>query len=289
MRRRLDAELLRRGLAENLGHARGLIESGRVLVGGAPAQNLARQVDASESVAVKAERPRFVGRGGEKLAGAIESFGLDFTGTRVLDAGASTGGFTDCALQAGASEVVALDVGHGLIHDRLRRDRRVTLMERQNLRLLDPESLDPFDAVVSDLSFISLTAVMDVLVRCCGPGGWLVLLVKPQFEAERDDVTRGHGIIRDPELWRRALAKVVASAEAHGAAVRGLAPSPIRGADGNVEFLLYLRVGRQGDVDQYRDVGQQSDDDSTGAAGHMIDKALATVAEGAGAASEPAL
>lgn len=264
MRRRLDAELLRRGLADDLGHARELVASGRVLVGGASADNIARQVDSAESVAVRAEKSRYVGRGGEKLAGAIDAFGLDFSGTRVLDAGASTGGFTDCALQAGAREVVSVDVGHGLIHDRLRRDARVSLMERQNIRLLDPHSLEPFDAVVSDLSFISLTAVMDVLVNCVAPGGWLVLLIKPQFESEREDVSLGRGVISEPDLWRRAIERVVKSARSHGAHVHGVTPSQIRGADGNVEFLLYLRVGHQVD-------------DQTGATVQMIDSAVAAV------------
>lgn len=267
MRRRLDAELLRRGLATSAAEARAFIEDGRVLVGRASATNRARLVDASESVSVTALPSRFVGRGGEKLAAAVEAFDLDFSGARVLDAGSSTGGFTDCTLQAGATEVVAVDVGHGLIHERLRRDPRVTLKERQNIRLLDPTTLDPFDAVVSDLSFISLTAVMDVLVRCCAPSGWLVLLVKPQFESERDEVTRGRGVITDPELWRSALARVVVSAEAHGAVVGGLVPSPIRGADGNVEFLLYLRVQ------------DQRGDESTGEVSRMIDDALRIVTE----------
>ncbi|MGB3410109.1 MAG: TlyA family RNA methyltransferase [Microthrixaceae bacterium] len=260
MRRRLDAELLRRGLATSAAEARAFIEDGRVLVGGASATNQARLVDASESVSVRAAPSRFVGRGGEKLAAAVEAFNLDFSGSRVLDAGASTGGFTDCALQNGATEVVAVDVGHGLIHDRLRRDPRVTMMERQNIRLLDPTTLDPFDAVVSDLSFISLTAVMEVLVRCCASDGWLVVLVKPQFESDRDEVTRGRGVITDPELWRVAVERVVGSAEAHGAVVCGLAPSPIRGADGNVEFLLYLRVQDQRDYDSTRDVSRMFND-----------------------------
>jgi 23S rRNA (cytidine1920-2'-O)/16S rRNA (cytidine1409-2'-O)-methyltransferase len=243
VRRRLDAELVRRGLATSRTQARAYIESGRVLVGGATSTKAARQVDGAEAVVLEGDPPRFVGRGGEKLAGALEQFDLDPSGARVLDAGASTGGFTDCVLQLGAREVVALDVGHGQLHERLRRDRRVVVLERTNLRHVDPAELGPFDAVVSDLSFISLTKVMEVLLGCCVPGGWLVLLVKPQFEAGRREVSKGRGVITDPVEWRGALERVVASAESFGGAVAGIGVSPLRGADGNVEFLLHLERG----------------------------------------------
>lgn len=245
MRRRLDAELVRRGLADGRAQARVLIDTGRVLVGGAPATKAARQVDAGEPVVVVGEGPRFVGRGGEKLAGAFEQFGLDPTGARVLDAGASTGGFTDALLQNGADSVVALDVGHGQLHERVRNDSRVTVLERTNLRHVDPGELGPFDAAVADLSFISLTKVMDVLVGCCRDGAWLVLLVKPQFEAGRREASRGRGVITDPGLWEQAVQQVARSAEENGASVLGLAVSPLRGADGNVEFLLHL--AKEGD------------------------------------------
>jgi 23S rRNA (cytidine1920-2'-O)/16S rRNA (cytidine1409-2'-O)-methyltransferase len=244
VRRRLEAELVRRGLAESRTQARAEIEAGRVLVGGATAAKPARMVDAGEPVVVQGSPPRYVGRGGEKLAGALEVFGLDATGVRALDAGASTGGFTDCLLQNGAAQVVALDVGHGQLHERLRSDGAVTVLERTNLRHVDPETLGPFDAVVADLSFISLTAVMDVIVRACAPGGWMVLLVKPQFEAGRRDVSRGRGVITDPEIWRGALCRVSEAAERLGATVRSVAESPIRGGEGNVEFLLHLERPR---------------------------------------------
>lgn len=248
MRRRLDAELVRRGLASSRAQARAYIESGRVLVGGAPSTKAARQVDGAEAVVLEGAPPRYVGRGGEKLAGALEQFGLDPSDVRVLDAGASTGGFTDCVLQAGAREVVALDVGHGQLHERLRADRRVVVMERTNLRHVDPAVLGPFDAVVSDLSFISLTKVMAVLLGCCAPGGWLVLLVKPQFEAGRREVSKGRGIITDPAEWRGALERVVACAESLGGSVAGIGVSPLRGADGNVEFLLHLTRDPRADI-----------------------------------------
>ncbi len=240
MRRRLDAELVRRGLADSRTQAQAFIEQGRVLAGGAPATKASRQVDAGESLVVRGDAPRFVGRGGEKLLGALEAFGLDPTGLHALDAGASTGGFTDALLQHGAASVVALDVGHGQLHERLRRDPRVRVLERTNLRHVDPDQLGPFDAVVADLSFISLTKVMEVLVGCCRPGGWLVVLVKPQFEAGRQEASRGRGVIADPDEWVGAVERVARSARHHGAEVAGLRVSPLRGADGNVEFLLHL-------------------------------------------------
>jgi 23S rRNA (cytidine1920-2'-O)/16S rRNA (cytidine1409-2'-O)-methyltransferase len=223
------------------------VEAGRVLVQGAVADKAARQVAAGESVVVQGPPARFVGRGGEKLDGALEHFGLDPSGLRVLDAGASTGGFTDCLLQRGAAAVTALDVGHGQLHQRIRADGRVEVLERTNLRHVVPDDEDPFDAVVADLSFISLTAVMDVLVRSGRPGGWLVLLVKPQFEAGRAEVSRGRGVITDPAVWRDTLGRVVDAAAASGASMMEVMVSPLRGADGNTEFLLHLRRdGRPG-------------------------------------------
>lgn len=244
MRRRLDAELVRRGLAESRTQARTLIDAGRVRVGGAPAPKASRMVDAGEPVLVEGDPPRYVGRGGEKLEAALDAFGLDPTGLRALDAGASTGGFTDCLLQHGAEHVVALDVGHGQLHERLRADDRVTVLERTNLRHVAAEELGTFPAIVADLSFISLTAVMERLLQLSAPGAWLVLLVKPQFEAGRQQVSRGRGVITDPEEWRGALDRVAVEAAALGATVRGAVPSPIRGAEGNVEFLLALDAAR---------------------------------------------
>jgi 23S rRNA (cytidine1920-2'-O)/16S rRNA (cytidine1409-2'-O)-methyltransferase len=233
-------------LAESRTQARQLIEQGRVRVGGAPASKAARQVDAGEALLVEGDGPRYVGRGGEKLAAALTAFGLDPSGARALDAGASTGGFTDVLLQHGAASVVALDVGHGQLHERLRHDDRVEVLERTNLRHVDPELLGPFDVVVADLSFISLTVVMDVLVRCTADRGWLVLLVKPQFEAGRREVSRGRGVVSDPGEWVAALERVAAAAAEAGATPVDVAVSPLRGADGNVELLLHLRPGTPG-------------------------------------------
>jgi 23S rRNA (cytidine1920-2'-O)/16S rRNA (cytidine1409-2'-O)-methyltransferase len=194
-------------------------------------------------VLVAGDPPRFVSRGGEKLDAALDRFTIDPVGVRALDAGASTGGFTDCLLQRGAARVVALDVGHGQLHERLRADPRVEVHERRNVRDLAPGDLgEPFPLVVADLSFISLRAVLPHLLDQAAPGADLVLLVKPQFEAGRDEASRGRGVIRDPEVWRRVLEEVVVALGGYGAAIMGAMPSPITGADGNVEFLVHARA-----------------------------------------------
>jgi 23S rRNA (cytidine1920-2'-O)/16S rRNA (cytidine1409-2'-O)-methyltransferase len=242
-RRRLDSELVRRGLVDTREGARSEIEAGHVLVSGAVADKPARLVASGEPLRLLGPPPRFVGRGGEKLDGALAGFGIVVTG-RWLDAGASTGGFTDCLLQRGAAEVVAVDVGHGQLHERLRADPRVEVHERLNVRLLAPGDLGPaVDGVVADLSFISLGLVLPNLVGLARPGADLVLLVKPQFEAGRAEVSRGRGVVRDPEVWGRALAAVGAAAGSAGAAMMGAMTSPITGADGNVEFFLHCRAG----------------------------------------------
>lgn len=243
-RRRLDSELVRRGLAPSRERARADIEAGRVTVGGAPTTKPSRLVDAGEAVVVHGPPPRFVSRAGAKLEGAVERFGLDsvLAGARVLDAGASTGGFTDCALQHGAEHVVAVDVGHNQIHERIARDPRVTSLERTNLRTVDPSRLGPpVDVVVGDLSFISLSLVLDTLVAAARPGAAFVLLVKPQFEAGREEVARGRGIVTDPSVWRRVLGSIASALEQRSAAIMGVMVSPLTGTDGNVEFVL---VGR---------------------------------------------
>jgi 23S rRNA (cytidine1920-2'-O)/16S rRNA (cytidine1409-2'-O)-methyltransferase len=186
-----------------------------------------------------------VGRGGEKLEAALDRFALAVGGRRALDVGASTGGFTDCLLQRGAALVVAVDVGHGQLHERLRDDPRVVTLERTNIRAATLHDLGgvPFDVVVADLSFLSLRAVAASLAGLTRPGGDLVVLVKPQFEAGRREASRGRGVIRDPEVWRSSLAAVIVAFEGAGTTMMGLMVSPLRGADGNVEFLAHLRAG----------------------------------------------
>ncbi|MCB0975930.1 MAG: TlyA family RNA methyltransferase [Acidimicrobiales bacterium] len=225
-------------------------------VSGAPASNPSRLVGVDEPVALLPEPPRFVSRGGEKLAAALARFEVDPTGWRVLDAGASTGGFTDCVLQAGARSVVAVDVGRGQLHRRLETDPRVESIERTNLRHLDPLSVGaPFDLVVADLSFISLSAVARVLVSAVGPQGRLICLVKPQFEASRAEVDAGRGVIADPAIHRRTLGEAAATMQEAGAAIIGAMKSPLKGNDGNVEFFLNLVVGEMTgpDVDDLLD------------------------------------
>jgi 23S rRNA (cytidine1920-2'-O)/16S rRNA (cytidine1409-2'-O)-methyltransferase len=243
VRRRLDVELVRRGLVSSRREAQELVDAGRVLVAGGPALKLARMVSPDEPIVVEGPPRRFVSRGGEKLDGALEAFGISVTGVRVLDVGASTGGFSDCVLQRGAASVVALDVGHGQLHPKLRDDPRVKVLERLNVRYADMAEIGaPFDLVVADLSFISLTLVAEPLVQAAGPGGQMVLLVKPQFEAGKADVSRGRGIITDPELHARALTDVEKALSLQGASVVGQIESPIRGSQGNVEFLVHVRV-----------------------------------------------
>jgi 23S rRNA (cytidine1920-2'-O)/16S rRNA (cytidine1409-2'-O)-methyltransferase len=183
-----------------------------------------------------------VGRGGEKLDAALDRFDVPVSGRRALDAGASTGGFTDCLLQRGAAHVIAVDVGYGQLHERLRADPRVEVRERTNVRTLDRDDVaGGVDLVVADLSFISLRTVLPVLVPLVDPGGDLVLLVKPQFEAGRREASRGAGVVRDADVWRRVLEEVVRAASESGADRMALMASPLTGADGNVEFLLHAR------------------------------------------------
>lgn len=246
-RRRLDAELVRRGLVASRVDAQGLIDDHRVTVNGAVADKPARQVAPGDQLHVTGPPPRFVGRGALKLDHALDVFGVDVTGLRVLDAGASTGGFTDCVLQRGAAHVVAVDVGHGQLHERLRSDPRISNLERTNVRHIDRASIGgPVDLVVGDLSFISLRLVIVPLMSVCQPGASMVLLVKPQFEAGRSEVSRGRGVITDPLVWDRVRDEITDAFLEHGCEVVGWTDSPITGADGNREFLVHARNREDG-------------------------------------------
>jgi 23S rRNA (cytidine1920-2'-O)/16S rRNA (cytidine1409-2'-O)-methyltransferase len=238
-RRRLDAELVRRELAVSRTEAQHLVSARRVLVNGAVAEKAARQVAPGDALVVSGPPPRFVGRGGEKLEHALATFGTDVRGLRALDAGASTGGFTDCLLQRGATEVVALDVGHGQLHERLRADDRVVNLERTNVRHVTAALIGgPVDIVVADLSFISLRLVIAPIIGVCNAGASMVLLVKPQFEAGRVEVSRGRGVITDPLIWDRVRDEIDDALSDAGCAVQAWTESPITGADGNREFLV---------------------------------------------------
>ncbi len=241
VRRRLDVELVRRGLVESRARAADAIERGRVLVGGAPADRAARQVSPSESVALVAVRPSFVSRGGEKLAAALDAFDVPVAGRRAADLGASTGGFTDCLLQRGAAAVCAVDVGAGQLAWSLRTDARVTVLERCNARDLAPEQLGgAVPLVVVDVAFISVLLLAPALVRVTEPDADVVVLVKPQFEAGRDRVPRG-GVVRDLAVHADVLRRAVLGFADAGLAVVDAIASPILGGDGNREFLLHLR------------------------------------------------
>ncbi|MCE9621617.1 MAG: TlyA family RNA methyltransferase [Actinomycetia bacterium] len=246
-RQRLDAELVRRSLVDSRTDAAAAIETGRVQVNGAIADKASRQVHAADAIVILGPPPRFVSRGGEKLDAALATFGIDVGGRRVLDAGASTGGFTDCLLQRGAAHVVALDVGHGQLHPRIRNDSRVTVLERFHVRDANPEAIGgTVQVATADLSFISLARALDALIGCCEPGGDLVLLVKPQFEAGRVEVSKGRGVITDPEIHRRVQDEVTAELVARNARVVAWMPSPLIGGDGNREFLVHAITQRSG-------------------------------------------
>jgi 23S rRNA (cytidine1920-2'-O)/16S rRNA (cytidine1409-2'-O)-methyltransferase len=242
-RRRLDAELVRRELTASRTEAQHLIAAHRVLVNGAVADKASRQVAVGDAVVIEGPPARFVGRGAEKLDHALGVFDVDVTDRRGLDVGASTGGFTDCLLQRGAANVIALDVGHGQLHERLRADDRVTNLERCNVRFADVDTIGGLvDVVVGDLSFISLRLVIPILTRLCQPGSPMILLVKPQFEAGRQEVDKGRGVITDPAVHERVRDEVTDALHAAGCEIEGWTTSPITGADGNVEFLVHART-----------------------------------------------
>ena len=241
VRRRLDAELVRRGLSASRQRALEAIGAGRVLVGGLPARSAARRVTADEPISLRSDGPRFVSRGGEKLQGALQHFDVRVTGRRALDAGASTGGFTDCLLQAGAAHVVAVDVGRGQLAWSLRTDPRVTVVERTNVRFLGADDIGgPAGVCTVDLSFISLSTCAPAFARCTTPDADLLLLVKPQFEAGRSQVGKG-GVVRDPSVHGQVLHRVRDDLARAGLRAAAVMPSPLRGADGNVEFFLHCR------------------------------------------------
>lgn len=245
-RTRLDAELVRRGLARSRDHAAELVAAGRVRLRGSVAAKPAAMVDPADPVQVTdgGDGDEPVSRGGHKLAGALDAFaadGLSVQARRCLDAGASTGGFTDVLLRRGAQAVVAVDVGYGQLAWRLRTDPRVTVLERTNVRTLTPEAIGgPVQLTVADLSFISLRLVLPALIACTVPDGDVVPMVKPQFEVGRERVGK-RGVVRDPSLRAAAVLDVAAAAHTLGFGVAGVAVSPLPGPSGNIEYFLWLR------------------------------------------------
>lgn len=240
---RLDVLLVARGLAESRTRAEALVLAGRVKVKGVERPKPGTPVGPDVPVEIEAPEHPWVSRGGVKLAAGLAAFGVDPAGRTCLDVGASTGGFTDVLLTRGAARVYAVDVGHGQIHAKLRSDPRVVLREGVNARHLSrAEVPEACSLLVADVSFISLRLILPAAVPLLDPGADAVLLVKPQFESERGEVGRG-GIVRDPEVRRRALERVVAAAGALGLALRGTIESPITGADGNVELVAAFSLG----------------------------------------------
>ncbi len=247
-RLRLDAELVRRGLARSREHAGELIAAGRVSVNKAVANKPSTGVTTDADLVVREDpsTPEYASRGGHKLAGALAAFaplGLVVEGRRCLDAGASTGGFTDVLLRSGAREVVAVDVGYGQLVWALRNDPRVQVHDRTNVRAIESGQIGgPVDLVVGDLSFISLDLVLEPLIGVCAPGADLVLMVKPQFEVGKDKLGKG-GVVRDLEHRTEAVVAIAEAAGRRGYGARAVIASPLPGPSGNVEFFLWLREG----------------------------------------------
>lgn len=238
-RKRIDAILVDRGLFESRERARAAILAGDIRAGEEIVKK-AGELIAEDAVIHVARRPRFVSRGGEKLAGALATFGVRVTGRRAVDVGASTGGFTDCLLQAGAVGVTAVDVGYGQLAWTLRNDDRVTVFERTNIRHADPVELGaPFDLVVTDVSFISLKTVLPTLAALAGPDADILALVKPQFELGKGRVGK-RGVVRSAGDHTEALDSAAQAALALGLVVRGMTFSPIKGPEGNIEFWLWM-------------------------------------------------
>jgi len=235
---RLDHYLVESGLVETRSRARAMILAGDVLVNGQKETRAGHQVGEKDDVTLR-QKPRFVSRGGEKLDHALAAFDIDVTGMVAADLGASTGGFTDCLLQRGAARVYAIDVGHGQLDLRVRDDPRVITMEKTNARYIEslPEAID---IVVIDVSFISLGLMFPVVARILKPGGLCVPLIKPQFEAGRDEIGKG-GVVRDPAIHRLVLERTTALATANGLGTLGLVASPLQGPAGNIEFLAWLK------------------------------------------------
>lgn len=249
--KRLDQWLVEEGYYSSRERARLAIMAGEVMIEGKErALKAGTRVTSGDRVIIKA-RQRFVSRGGDKLDGVLERWGVDVSGRSALDAGASTGGFTHCLLERGASRVISLDVGKGQLHWDLRRDPRVAVIEGVNVRYLQPQEL-PFKPhiIVADLSFISLRLVLPALVGVMEEDCDLIALIKPQFEAGRREVGK-KGVVRDPHVHREVLHRVLGEAAEHGLVLEGVAPSPLRGADGNIEFFAWWKLGdkaTQGDI-----------------------------------------
>jgi 23S rRNA (cytidine1920-2'-O)/16S rRNA (cytidine1409-2'-O)-methyltransferase len=248
VKERLDNLLFARGLFSSRQKARSAILAGEVLVNGTKIDKPGIKIDSEVNIELKRKSP-YVSRGGEKLAGALKEFDCPVNGKIALDAGASTGGFTDCLLQSGAKKVYSVDVGYGQLAWKLRQDPRVVVIERKNIRYFQKADLEDLpDLVTLDLSFISLSKVLEVVDRLLGPRGEVIALIKPQFEAGREKVARG-GVIKDSRVHREVIRKVIEKAEEIGFQIRGLTVSPLKGPAGNIEYFIYLTRSQKGMTD----------------------------------------
>ena len=237
--------ILERGLASSIEQARALIMAGQVVVGDHMVDKSGQQVTIGADIRLKGEHLPFVSRGGLKLRKALDTFGIDVTGLVAVDVGSSTGGFTDCLLQAGAAKVFAVDVGYGQLAWKLQQDARVISMERTNIRTMTPDQLDDVpELAVIDASFISLAKVLPATVALLKAGGRIIALIKPQFEVGKGEVGKG-GVVRDPAAHEKVIEDVRQTAQNLGLTVAGLCESPITGADGNREFLILLEIPEQ--------------------------------------------
>jgi 23S rRNA (cytidine1920-2'-O)/16S rRNA (cytidine1409-2'-O)-methyltransferase len=248
-RRPLDHELVSRALVADLAEAHRAIDEGRVLVDGSFASKPTSKVAASNQLKLLPRAKQFVSRGGLKLDGALKDLDLDVEGAKCLDAGAGTGGFSDCLLQHGAAAVTAVDVGYGQLDWKLRSDSRVRVVERTNMRTVESEVLGgPYDLVVADLSFISLELIVGNLAKLISPGAAVLVLVKPQFEAPVSDVGKG-GVVADPAVWADALRNVARALQAEGIGVAAIIPSRLKGAEGNQEFFVLASEDAGGETE----------------------------------------
>ena len=247
-KKRLDVLLTERGLAESRAKAQAIIMSGAVFVAGQKADKAGQEFDAEAPIEVRGHTCPYVSRGGLKLEKALRDFGVDVTGFVCSDSGASTGGFTDCLLQQGAKKVFAIDVGYGQLAWKIREDPRVVVMERTNIRYVTPEALcEPLDLSVIDVSFISLRIVLPAVRRLLRADGQVVCLIKPQFEAGKEKVGK-KGVVRDPDVHEEVLNDFLSLAQEQGFTVRGLTFSPVRGPEGNIEFLAHLSLRQGGGI-----------------------------------------
>jgi len=241
-KQRLDKLILERDLVSSIEMAVGLIMAGQVVVGDHTVDKAGQQVAKDADIRIRGEKLRYVSRGGLKLRKALDEFGVDVTGLIAVDVGSSTGGFTDCLMQAGAARVYAIDVGYGQLAWKLQQDLRVVSMERTNIRKVTPDQLDEIPSLATiDASFISLSKVLPATVALLKPGGRIIALIKPQFEVGKGEVGEG-GVVRDPAAHEKVIEDVSRTASDLGLTVAGLCESPVTGADGNREFLILLQL-----------------------------------------------